>query len=44
MVTNPDHVEKGVRQILADGKPVDRIPAYRDGVHHVVVILGDKER
>ena len=39
-VANPDHVEKGVRRILADGKPADRIPVYADGVHRIDVELG----
>ena len=39
-VTNPAHVEKGVRRILADGEPVERIPLYRDGAHHIEVEMG----
>ena len=40
-VENPDHVEKGVRRITADGTPVDRIPAYGEGIHRIVVTLGE---
>ena len=39
-VKNPDHVEKGVRKIVADGKETDRIPAFADGIHEIEVILG----
>ena len=39
-VKNPDHVEKGVKRILADGKERERIPAFRDGIHEIEVILG----
>ncbi len=41
-VTNPDHAENGVGQILADGKPVERIPVYPDGVHRIVVVMSGK--
>ena len=43
-VDNPDHVEKGVRRITADGEPVDRIPVFGDGVHRIVVTLGNEEK
>ena len=39
-VTNPDHVEKGVKKILADGAETDRIPAYTGGIHEIEVVLG----
>ena len=39
-VTNPAHVEKGVRRILADGRPVDRIPLYQNGSHSIEVEMG----
>ena len=39
-VKNPDHVEKGVRKIVADGKETDMIPAFADGIHEIEVILG----
>ena len=43
-VANPDHVEKGVIRITVDGEPADRIPAFEDGIHRIVVTLGRKER
>ena len=39
-VANPDHVEKGVKKILADGMETDRIPPYTGGVHQIEVVLG----
>ena len=39
-VTNPDHVEKGVRKILVDDKEVRSIPVFGEGVHRVQVELG----
>ena len=39
-VTNPDHVEKGVRKILVDGQEVRSIPVFGEGVHRVQVELG----
>ena len=39
-VANPDHVEKGVKKILADGMETDRIPLYTGGVHQIEVVLG----
>ena len=38
-VTNPNHVEKGVGRILADGKPVEKFPVFDDGVHFIDVEL-----
>ena len=43
-VKNPAHVEKGVGRILADGKPVDRIPVYTEGIHTIEVELSGEER
>ena len=37
-------VEKGVGRILADGKPVDRIPVYTEGIHTIEVELSGEER
>ncbi len=42
-VQNPDHVEKGVRRILADGAETDRIPVFGEGVHRVEVLMGVQE-
>jgi len=39
-VRNPDHVEKGVKRILADGREVEQIPVFTEGVHGIEVILG----
>lgn len=40
-VMNPYGVEKGVKQILADGKPVDYLPVMEEGsVCHAEVIMG----
>ena len=39
-VRNPDHVQKGVVRIEADGAVTDRIPVYTEGVHHIVVTMG----
>ena len=40
-VTNPDGVEKGVRSMLADGKPVTRLPILPAGAEcHAEVTMG----
>ena len=40
-ITNPDGVEKGVRSILADGKPVARLPILPAGAEcHAEVVMG----
>ena len=42
-VANPEHVSRGVRSLVLDGKPLvgNRIPALTDGgMHHVDVIMG----
>ena len=43
-VINPDGAEKGVKQILMDGVPVDALPVIPAGtVCNVEVIMGEKE-
>ena len=42
-VTNPDHVSKGVKSVVCDGKAIDGnvLPVFNDGaVHQVTVQLG----
>ena len=39
-VTNPDHVEKGVRRIRVDGRNAAVIPVFPSGVHAVEVEMG----
>lgn len=39
-VRNPDHVQKGVRAMLVDGRAAEGIPAFSSGRHTVDVILG----
>ena len=40
-VTNPDHVEHGVKKLKLDGNVVERIPAFPAGeVHEVEVVMG----
>ena len=39
-VKNPDHVEKGVKQIKVDGKAAERIPVFTEGVHQIEVVMG----
>ena len=39
-VTNPDHVEKGVRSIRVDGTETAEIPAFGEGIHTVKVEMG----
>lgn len=42
-ITNPDHVSKGVKKLIVDGKEIDGniIPVYNDGkVHSVEAIMG----
>ena len=39
-VTNPDHVEKGVRRIRVDGRDAAVIPVFPSGVHAVEVEMG----
>ena len=39
-VRNPQHVQKGVVRIEADGAVTDGIPVYTEGTHHIVVTMG----
>ena len=40
-VTNPDHVQKGVKKILLDGREVDTVPVLKEETeHNVEVIMG----
>ncbi len=39
-VSNPDHVEKGVKAIRVDGEETSVIPVFTDGEHKVEVIMG----
>ncbi|MBR4332818.1 MAG: N,N'-diacetylchitobiose phosphorylase [Clostridia bacterium] len=39
-VSNPDHVEKGVKAIRVDGEAASVIPVFTDGEHKVEVIMG----
>ena len=44
-VTNPEGAEKGVRSIVADGIPVEKLPVLPEGgVCRAEVILGTRER
>lgn len=44
-VVNPEHISKGVKEILFDGKPAERIPVQPEGTSHKVVItMGVKKR
>jgi cellobiose phosphorylase len=43
-VKNPQHVSKGIKNVIVDGKQIDGnvLPAFDDGQeHHVEVILGE---
>jgi len=43
VVKNPNHVSKGIKSMVVDGKKLDRkfIPAFRDGqTHSVEIIMG----
>ena len=42
-VRNPEHVEKGIVSLEADGHPVSRIPVYSSGVHEITVQMGRRE-
>ena len=42
-VRNPEHVEKGVRQIRADGEETTKIPAYGSGVHRIEIVMGTEK-
>ena len=39
-VRNPEHVEKGVREIRVDGAETAEIPAFGNGTHDVEIIMG----
>ena len=39
-VRNPEHVEKGVRELRVDGQKTAEIPDLRSGTHNVEVIMG----
>ena len=39
-VENPEHVEKGVRQIRVDGADAKEIPAFGSGCHQVEILMG----
>ena len=39
-VTNPCHVEKGVRALRVDGAEADFIPVFPDGEHRIEVEMG----
>ena len=39
-VRNPEHVEKGVRKIVVDGKEAAEIPAFGSGTHLVEIEMG----
>ncbi len=42
-VQNPDGVMKGIKEILVDGSPVEKIPVYQAGESHdVTVVMGGK--
>ena len=39
-MSNPEHVEKGVRAVAVDGRAADHIPVFTEGVHEVRVLMG----
>ena len=39
-VRNPQHVEKGVKQIRVDGAEAAAIPAFGEGIHQVEIVMG----
>lgn len=39
-VANPEHVQKGVRRIVADGAEVSAVPRYASGEHIIEVTMG----
>ena len=44
-VRNPDHVEKGVRQVLVDGQAMEQIPVFGEETHQIEILMGaEKER
>ena len=43
-VTNPEHVQKGVKELYLDGKRTDRIYAADDGMQHEIeVVMGQQD-
>lgn len=42
VVTNPEHVSKGVQKLVVDGKAIDGnvVPVFDGGTHRVEVVLG----
>ncbi len=40
-VSNPEHVEKGVKEIRVDGERANRIPVFDGGVHQIDIIMGN---
>lgn len=42
VVSNPEHVSKGIKKMIVDGKPVDGniVPLFSEGTHKVEVTLG----
>ncbi len=46
VVSNPDHVSRGVRSVTIDGAPAESnlLPVFNDGrAHHIEVVLGPDE-
>ena len=41
-VQNPEHVMKGVKKILVDGKEADHIPVFEAGSEHTVLVIMGK--
>lgn len=39
-VRNPHHVEKGIAELRVDGAASDHIPAFPDGTHEVLIVMG----
>ena len=39
-VENPAHVQKGVKELYADGKRVEKVPMFGEGTHEIKVVMG----
>lgn len=39
-VENPAHVQKGVKELYADGKRVEKVPMFGEGAHEIKVVMG----
>ena len=39
-VSNPEHVEKGVKEIRVNGEIMDRIPVFAGGIHQIDIEMG----